>query len=273
MKENNSKISDILMLSKDLDVSKYDESFLNKSVEKRMSDTHCDSKEAYYHYIQQSQTEAQQFINSLSVCYSEFFRNPITFSILERIILPSIIMRKTKSQQKEVRLWSAACASGQETYSLSMLLNEYLNSSGERISFRIFATDQSGQAIEHAICGRYSLTDLNNITIKRLNRWFTVEGNDYIINDELKTNIDFSVFDLFSKQHSAPPTSIFGDFDLIVCANLLFYYKPEYRKKIIDKIRHCLSSDGFLITGETERDILVQSGFREVYPYSGIFQS
>ncbi len=272
MKENNKRITELLMQLQDFDVSKYDESFLSTSLEKRISETHCDSEEAYYIYLQQSHIEAQQFIRSLSVCYSEFFRNPLTFAVLEHIILPSIIIRKAKSKQKEVRFWSAACASGQETYSLSMLLNEYSNSNGEKISFRIFATDQSEQEIQIAIKGQYSLTSLNNLSLKRLNRWFTVQGENYTIRDELKTNIDFSVFDLFSEQHSSPPTSNFDDFDLILCANLLFYYKQEYRKKIIDKMSPCLSTNGYLITGETERDILSQSGFREVYPHSGIFQ-
>ena len=272
MRENNSIITELLIQQQGFDASRYDDSFLSKSLEKRISDTHCDSEEAYYTYLKQSPVEAQQFINSLSVCYSEFFRNPLTFSILERLILPSIIMQKAKSKQKEVRFWSAACASGQETYSLSMLLNEYANSNGEKISFRIFATDHSEQEIRVAINGQYSLSDLNNLNIRRLNKWFSVQGNNYIINDELKANIDFSVFDLFSEQFSSPPTSIFGDFDLIMCANLLFYYKPEYRKKIIAKISHCLSENGFLVTGETERDILTQSGFHEVYPHSGIFQ-
>jgi chemotaxis methyl-accepting protein methylase len=272
MKENNSRVTELLIQLQGFDASKYDDSFLSKSLEKRISDTHCDSKEAYYTYLQQSSIEAQQFINSLSVCYSEFFRNPLTFSVLERVILPSIIVRKAKSKQKEVRFWSAACASGQETYSLSMLLNEYANSNGEKISFRIFATDHSEQEIQVAMSGQYSLADLNNLSIKRLNKWFTVQGDKYIIKDELKANIDFSGFDLFSEQFSSPPTSIFGDFDLIVCANLLFYYKREYREKIITRMSHCLSENGFLVTGETERDILTQSGFHEVYPHSGIFQ-
>ncbi len=108
--------------------------------------------------------------------------------------------------------------------------------------------------------------------MKRVSKWFTKLGDSYLVNDELKENIEFSVFDLFNERYSCPPTSIFGDFDIIVCANLLFYYKPEYRKKIIKKTSNSLSKNGYLITGETERDILMQTGFREVYPQTAIFQ-
>jgi len=77
---------------------------------------------------------------------------------------------------------------------------------------------------------------------------------------------------LLNEKYSCPPTSIFGDFDLIVCANILFYYTPEIQKKIIKKTKNCLSDTGYLITGETERDLFIQSGFHEVYPQSAIFK-
>jgi chemotaxis methyl-accepting protein methylase len=80
------------------------------------------------------------------------------------------------------------------------------------------------------------------------------------------------VFDLFSEQLSCPPASIFGDFDLMVCANLLFYYKNEDRKIILKKAGKCLAKGGFIITGETERDILIRHNYHEVFPQSAIFQ-
>ncbi|MEI7664139.1 MAG: CheR family methyltransferase, partial [Bacteroidota bacterium] len=107
---------------------------------------------------------------------------------------------------------------------------------------------------------------------RRIQQWFTKEGDVFKIKPELKECLDFSVFDLFSDRLSSPPASIFGDFDLVFCANLLFYYKPEFRAFILAKMEKCLANGGYLVTGETEREILTRYGYREVFPQSAIFR-
>jgi chemotaxis methyl-accepting protein methylase len=271
MKEISVLISELILQTQGIDLSKYDSNFLNKSIQKRMVETRCQSTGSYLDFIQYNSAENELFVNSLCVSYSEFFRNPLTFSVLERVILPAIMMNKINSKRKEIRIWSAACAAGQETYSLAILLKEFSISVGKKINFRIFATDQSDQQINEAQHGVYSDCALNNVTLKRLNQWFVKQDHTYQIKQELKENIDFSVFDLFCEEHSSPPSSIFGDFDLVMCANLLFYYHPDFRIKILNKTSQCLSKTGFLITSETERDILNHYGFNEVYPQSAIF--
>ena len=183
-----------------------------------------------------------------------------------------MILKKSTSTRNEIRIWSAACAGGQETYSLAMLLHELLNCHSGEFNFRIFATDQSKIQIKEAQIGQYPEAALNSLKFKRVNQWFTKLGETYTVKPELKENIEFSVFDLLDEKYSCPPTSIFGDFDLIVCANILFYYNPEFQKKIIKKTRNCMSENGYLITGEAERNLLIQSGFQEVYPQSAIFR-
>lgn len=272
MNKNNQAIIDFLLKSNDMDVSKYDVTFLNKTVNKRMKETLCETEEGYYKHLEQNGMEGDLFLHALEISYTEFFRNPLTFSVLEKIIIPTLVRNKSKSPGNEIRIWSAACAGGQETYSLAMLLNEFSISLGHTINFRIFATDQSQTVIDEAKQGRYPQSALNGLTLKRLNQWFTKSGDMNHVKPQLQENIDFSVFDLLDKQHSSPPASIFGDFDMVMCANLLFYYKPEYRKRIIDKTTHSLSKNGYLITGDSEREILLQHNFQEVFPHSAIFQ-
>ena len=255
-----------------IDILKYDEAFLNKTLRRRMKETLCESEATYYSYLEQSHIESDFFLNSLQISYTEFFRNSLTFSVLEKIIIPSIILKKSTSSRNEIRVWSAACAGGHETFSLAMLLHELINCHNGEINFRIFATDQSELQIKDAQTGQYPEAALNGLKLKRVKQWFTKLGETYTVKPELKENIDFSVFDLLNDQYSCPPTSIFGDFDLIVCANILFYYNPEFQSKIIKKTRNCLSETGYLITGETERDLFIQSGFHEVYPQSAIFR-
>ena len=272
MKERDKTIIELILQTQGIDLSKYEDQFLNKIIQKRMTETLCESEGSYYRYVEQSQGEGEIFLKSLEISYTEFFRNPLTYSVLEKIIIPSLVLGKARGNRNEIRIWSAACAGGQEPYSLAMLLNEFSSGHGEKLNFRIFATDQSMSQIDEAQLGEYPASALNGLTLKRVNQWFTRQGNTYSVKPEIRELIEFSVFDLLSEEFSCPPTSIYGDFDLIVCANLLFYYKPEQQQKIIKKTSHCLSSNGYLITGETERDILMKSGLQEVYPQSAIFK-
>ena len=272
MKKDSVHITNLLRHSHNIDVSRFDVSFLTRTFNKRITETHCNSVKEYCSLLEQNKNEAQDFLHSLSISYSEFFRNSLTFSVLERIILPALILKKKDARRKEIRIWSAACAACQESYSMAMLLEELINSDSEKINYRIFATDQCESLVNNAWEGQYSADSLNNLNLKRVKQWFTKHGDNYTVKQELKKNIDFSVFDLFSTQLSCPPASIFGDFDLMVCANLLFYYKNEDQKIILEKADKCLAKGGFIITGETERDILIRHNYHEVFPQSAIFQ-
>jgi chemotaxis methyl-accepting protein methylase len=265
-------ITNLLLQKFKIDVLKYENSFFQKSLAKRISDTYCESEEAYCVFLEQSYIENQLFAESLNVSYSEFFRNPLTFSVLEKVFLPSRVIRSSKNKQNEIRIWSAACAEGQETYSLAMLLHELNAARAEKINFRIFATDCSEKQIAIAQKGQFSELEINNLSLKRIHQWFDKQGDVYIVKDELRENIEFSTFDLFNEEFMCPPSSIFGDFDLVICANLLFYYKPQYQNIILKKVAHSLAKNGVLITGETEREILMHNFFEEVYPQSAIFK-
>ena len=226
----------------------------------------------YCAFLEQSDRERTVFIDSLQISYSEFFRNPLTFAVLERIILPAIVLKKRNSARKEVRIWSVACAGGQEAYSLAILLEELRYGDTNEFSYRIFATDQSEAQVNEALKGVYISEALQNVSLKRAGEWFTREGDTYMVKPALKEHIEFSVFDLFNEQLCCPPASIFGDFDLIVCANFLFYYKNAYRNTLLKKADNSLTKGGYLMTGETERDIIIGHDYHEVYPQSALFK-
>ena len=264
-------IADIFRRMDNTDVSHYDDAFLKASLEKRVADSGCGSAGEYAALLERSNAERVTFMDSLQICYSEFFRNPLTYAVLERIVFPALAVQKRKSRQKELRIWSAACAGGQEAYSLAMLLEELNAGEGQQFRYRIFATDHSASQVAEASAGRYASVSLGNLSMKRRNRWFTRQGDSYSIAPELQKHIEFSVFDLFSQSLNCPPTSIFGDFDLIVCANLLFYYKYEYRMVILDKLAAALAKNGYLATGETEREIALRGNFQELFPQSALF--
>jgi len=254
-----------------LNVSAYDEAFINSSIQKRLQDKHTVGSETYRLELENNVEEQTLFMKSLQVSYTEFFRNPLTFAVLEKVVLPELIQRSIRKQHNKLRIWSMACASGQEAYSLAMLLEEYLENEPSTIQYQIFASDHSVSEIEKSKNGFYEASSLGNMSLKRLDRWFTKKKEGYKIKDEIRNKIEFSVFDVVSDVGGAPPESIFGDFDLVFCANLLFYYKPEYQIAILEKAVKGLSSGGYLVTGEVERPLIIRNSFQEIYPFSAIF--
>ena len=254
-----------------LNVSGYEETFIHRSIEKRIQEISWVGTDSYWLELENNEVERNHFLKLLQVSYSEFFRNPLTFAVLEKVVLPELIQQAVRNKHNKLRICSMACASGQEVYSLAMLLEEYLENESNPIQYSIVASDQSKSEIEQSRKGFYSNSALGNVSLKRLDRWFTKKNEGYQIKDELREKIDFSVFNVVSDARGCPPDSIFGDFDLIICANLLFYYKQEFQDAILDKAGKALSKVGYLVTGEVERPILIRNSFKEIYPFAAIF--
>jgi chemotaxis methyl-accepting protein methylase len=237
-----------------IDISCYNDSFIEKIIKSRMDATKCSSVSDYSNYLAANRSEAEKLKNAFNNNYSEFFRDMLTFATFERHILPSLISEKIKTRNSEIRIWSAACASGQEAYSIAILCDESLSNHHD-IRFRIFASDISSLEIDKAGQGIFSAEAIRNVTFERMNKYFAQQGEKYIIQTQILKHIDFSVFDLLADDCLCPPTSIFGSFDVIFCANMLFYYKPEYQKLIVDKVDNCLTAGGWLIVGDAEKEI------------------
>jgi chemotaxis protein methyltransferase CheR len=252
----------------------YDDIFVEKTIVKQMQLNKIANPDDYFQLLREKQPEQYSLIDALNIGYTEFFRNPLTFAILEQLVFPTIVNSPKKDRQKEIRIWSAACATGQEPYSLAMLLEELKENTKARFSYHIFATDANPLLIEKAASGSYMESEIQNVTLKRLNRWFQrQDDNTFRIGKDLKNKIDFSVFDLLNESLSCPPSSIFGDFDLVFCANLLFYYKTDAQQRILSKTFRSVNETGYFACSETERDILRKFGLIELLPPSAVFTS
>jgi chemotaxis protein methyltransferase CheR len=271
MKEVRENIIRFVIQSNDIDISRFDPKFLDNSIRKRMSKTQCLSPLTYIKMLECDKRESIQLIDSLRISYSEFFRNSITWSVLDCLILPEIILQKQSPKKNELRIWSAACAKGQESYSIAMMLKGMKPVQDNHIKFRIFATDRDELLINESRKGIYTDRDIGNVNLKNINKWFSHKEETYSIVPELKENITFSIFDLLDENFSCPPISIFGGFDIVFCSNILFYYSTEIQEKILVKVSNSLSKGGYLVTGEAERGILIKHNFKEAFPQSAIF--
>ncbi len=255
-----------------LDISMFDVSFLEKCVASRMADLSINTIPDYLVYLDGNVSEPVILFDSLNNSYSEFFRNPLTFLVLEQNILPNIFNRKKSGQNSEMRIWSAGCAAGQEPYSLSIMAEDFKANNNQDVSVRIFATDKNEQELQKARKGIFHFRSVQNTRLIQIKKYFSNSGEYYSINDEIKKNVDFSIFDLIDEGKGAPPSSIYGDFDIVMCSNLLFYYKPEMQKRILARLSNSLVNGGYLVTGEAEVAIVKSyRGFKQYGAPAAIF--
>jgi chemotaxis methyl-accepting protein methylase len=235
----------------ELDISKYDEAFLKQTVEKRCIFVKATNIYEYVQIISNNFEEVTALLKSLQITHTDFFRNILVFAHLEQWILPSLFERKPEAS--ELRIWSAGCSSGQEAYSIAMLIENIHHKKSRLLRYRIIATDISQSALLRAKKGEFSEHDIQNIRVKDLNEFFVKRGETYTICDRLKEHVSFSNYDLLDPLSSYPQESIFGNFDLVVCSNILFYYKPMYQQSIVKKLIYSMDKNGYLITGEAEK--------------------
>ncbi|WAI02051.1 CheR family methyltransferase [Methanogenium organophilum] len=246
------------------DLSCFDESILSKSLQTRRTETSSGTVDDYCEYLSEHQEEADTLSRSLQNAHSEFFRNPLTFALLESLVLPSLLMERQGAEKGGIRIWSAGCAAGEEAYSIAILLSERAMASEQPVPYQIFATDISEDELAHAKIGEYDAAKVQNVRLKHLHTYFHSHGDTYTVIPRLRDHIDFSRYDLLDEHSSSPPTSIYGNFDLIICANLLFYYRPEVRQYILNKLHRSLVPGGYLVTGEAEREMVEQAN--DIYP-------
>ena len=266
-----SRIKQLLQQKHGVDISMYADSFIENSLEQRIQATACVSPDDYCAHLELDPAEGDTLRKALQIHFSQFFRHPLTFAVLEGVILPELIQKKKREQHGEIRIWSAGCAAGQEACSLAILLEEALGNTPE-LTYRIFATDLDEAQLEQSRAGYYPAAALDNLSLKRTRTWFTQQGEGYQVQPALHKNIAFSLFDLLQKENGCPPASIFGDFDLVLCCNLLIYYRAKTQHAILDRFEGCLAHGGILVTGEAEHRLALAHHYREVYPPAPVFR-
>ena len=255
------------------DFTLYDRSFFAKRVAERMLVTLSTTFDDYRLYVACHHEEAQLLFAALHICHSEYFRDPLSFALLEQVILPRLAEQKHNAGATGIRCWSAACAGGQEAYSLAITADAFRSSHGKTLSFNIFATDIAAAELLSARRGVYDAAALQNVPLRHLRSYFTSHGETYALIPALKDSVTFAQYNLLDEHSTCPSESIYGDFDLVFCSNLLFYYRPEIRQFILNKMHRRLSREGYLLTGEAEAGIVEKAGgFRPIVQFLPVFQ-
>ncbi|PID72817.1 MAG: chemotaxis protein CheR [Desulfobulbus propionicus] len=211
----------------------------------------CDS---YLDLYRKAKTEPgkkleRKIIDAISTNETLFFRDTSPFEMLRHKILPDLI--DTRSQNKTLgktplRIWSAACSTGQEIYSVAIVLQELLRDLS-KYSIKLIGTDISDAAIAQASVGKYNKFEIERGLAKdKLNKYFTPTGTYWKIKDEIRAMVNFRKINLMQ-----PFTGV-GKYDIILCRNVAIYFTLEDRKKLFNKLAQALEPDGYLIIGSTE---------------------
>jgi chemotaxis protein methyltransferase CheR len=265
------KLNSICKKYFDIDMSKYDDSFVSKIISGRMMQTNTNNETEYLNYVEINGDECRILCDSLLISHSEFFRMPYSYEVLQNGVFPEMSFRQMNKKERSLRIWSMACAAGQEVYSLSVLLQEFNTKNKNKIKYGILGTDISKRQVQLARKAEYDSFSLRNVSMGRLNDFFDIFESGYKVKPMIKDNVNFATFDLLSEKNKFPPESIFGGFDIIICANILYYYRPEYQKVIVNRILQSLNKDGYLITDPSERKLVGEYGFRELVKDSCVF--
>ncbi len=227
------------------DFSQYKRTTLARRVERRMTILQIERAEDYLRYVQQDKDEAEVLFKDLLIGVTNFFRDPEAFEALEKLTLPKLFTGK--SEEETLRTWVCGCSTGEEAYSIAILLQEALEQSASPIRVQIFATDVDKEAIEHARAGVYPASITSDISQQRLAHFFEQlpgEGG-YQIKKSIRDLIVFSEQDLIKD----PP---FSKLDLLCCRNLLIYLSGTMQKRIIPLFHYSLRPGGLLFLGISE---------------------
>ena len=227
------------------DFSQYKPSTINRRIERRMAVHQIDAIDSYVRFLQQTLPEVEALFRDLLIGVTSFFRDPEAFQVLEEQIIPKLF--DDKPAGSVVRIWSTGCSSGEEAYSIAILLQERMQALKQSYTVQLFATDIDNRAIATARAGLYPASIAADLSPERLARFFTAEsdGSAYRIHKGIRDMLVFSEQDVIKD----PP---FSKLDLISCRNLLIYMGAELQKKLIPLFHYALKPGGMLFLGTSE---------------------
>ena len=227
------------------DFSQYKPNTIYRRIERRMAVHQLQTLDHYVQYLQASPAEVQALFRDLLIGVTNFFRDPQAFEALEALVIPKLF--EGKSAGGVVRIWTTGCSTGEEAYSIAILLQEHMATLKQNYKIQVFATDIDSHAIATARAGVYPASIANHITPDRLAHCFTLEpdGSAYRVHKSIRDMLVFSEQDLIRD----PP---FSRLDLISCRNLLIYLDVGLQKKLVSLFHYALNPMGFLYLGTSE---------------------
>ena len=223
-----------------IELGYYKEKQMKRRIDSLIKKNEFEGYSDYVKALKSNKALFNEFINYLTINVSEFFRNPEQWNVLEKEILPGLF-----AKTKTLKIWSSACSTGEEPYSMVMLLSNFMPLS----NIRILATDIDRDAISKAIDGVYNHKALVNVPQNYKDRFFSQNGLLYKVKDEVKKCVEFRQLNLLRDDYPR-------ECDLILCRNVLIYFTEEAKAMIYPRFNRALKRNGILVVGSTEQIIM-----------------
>ena len=238
-------------------------SLLLQKLKKLMREANIESLAEYYHNIlsppitQGQKDMINKFIDTITVHKTNFFREMSHYTYIKNNI-NKILQNSSVNMTKEIRVWSAACSTGEEPYTLAMTLKECLP---KDYTAKILATDISPKVLQSAMVGEYTFSIEDNLSQEQMHRYFTKkENNKWVICDEIKSSVTFRLFNLMS------PFPFKKPFDIIFCKNVMIYFDKKVQEVLVNKFYDSLSENGLLFIGHSESLMQLKHNYKYAQP-------
>ncbi len=246
-----------------IDFSEYKFPTVQRRIHRRMSFLQLADIPGYAQLLADQPGELDELYKDLLIGVTEFFRDPEAFETIGRDVLPALL---AEPGREELRVWVAGCATGEEAYSLGILVDEQVRACGYTGKVSIFATDMHRDSLAHASAGVYERARLENLGAERITRYFKEEvGGGLRARPELRQRIIFSAHNVVSD----PP---FTKIDLLTCRNMLIYFQPSVQERVLALFHYALRRGGCLFLGSSEGLGGVEGGFTTVAPRYKIYR-
>ncbi len=224
-----------------IDLNYYKEKQMKRRITSLLKRNNFNDFDDYFQGLESDKALLDEFVNYLTINVSEFYRNPSQWEVLEKEILPDIINKKNKN----IKIWSSACSTGEEPYSMVMLLTKFFDLK----DIKILASDIDVGAMDKAKLGIYNSKSLDNLPKEFKVKYFEPIESSYKIKDDIKKCVEFKKMDLLKDVF---PRNL----DLIICRNVMIYFTEDAKELLYKKFYDSLSNNGVLFVGSTEQIIL-----------------
>ncbi|MFK7994219.1 MAG: chemotaxis protein CheB [Granulosicoccus sp.] len=250
-------VSEVVALLKnnDVDFSQYKSETLFRRIERRRVLASISTSDDYVEFIRSSEKEREELREDILITVTSFFRDPVAWDKLKESIVPVIVSEW--KQGETFRVWVSACSTGEEAYTVGIILTELLEKLDKKITFKIYATDIERKALERASAGVYSERAVAQVSPERRQRFFTQKAEGYMIAREIRENVIFA-------PHNFIKNAPFTRMHLVTCRNVLIYMQPELQQIAIKMLHFSLNVNGILFLGPSETLGNLQSEFYPV---------
>lgn len=256
-----SRIYALLKRVSKIDYSHYKQSTVTRRIERRMTVTHKLELKQYVELLEGDIEEAKTLGREILIGVTSFFRDPSYFNLLKTDVITPLL----KQEQRSLRIWSVGCSTGEEAYSLAILIKEVAETYSLKPDVKIFASDVDVEAIEQAGKGEFPESIMDNVSPERLSKYFIKRGERYFVNKEIRKMIIFTPHNVFQD----PP---FSKLDLICCRNVMIYFQPVLQKSLFSIFHTALRDGGYLFLGRSETAGEYSSVFVPVFPAERIYR-